>query len=93
MKSGFTEHITAIGFKSCAGNKTTMKPGDLVYWKQWEPGYTEPISAIGLLLEDPIGYIKFEVGNKVYKAYKAKVLISQNSAIITLLNINLDVLQ
>ena len=85
MKSGFTEHISAIGFKSCAGNKTTMKPGDLVYWKQWEP-----LPAIGLLLEDPIGYIKFEDGNKVYKA---KVLISQNSAIITLLNINLDVLQ
>lgn len=90
MKSGFTEHITAIGFKSCAGNKTIMKPGDLVYWKQWEPGYTEPLPAIGLLLEEPIGYIKFEDGNK---AYKAKVLISQNSAIITLLNINLDVLQ
>jgi hypothetical protein len=64
-----------------------MKPGDLVYWKQWEPGYTEPIPQIGLLLEDPIG---LEDGNKVYKA---KVLISQNSSkIATLFNVRLDVL-
>ena len=65
-----------------------MKHGDLVHWKKWEPGYTEPISAIGLLLEDPIESILF--GSKVYKA---KVLISQNSAIITLFNISLDLLQ
>ena len=43
-----------------------MKHGDLVHWKKWEPGYTEPISAIGLLLEDPIESILF--GSKVYKA-------------------------
>ena len=64
-----------------------VKPGDLVYWKQYEPGYSEPISQTGLLLEVPIGL------DDTNWVYKAKVLISNNSSIIaTLYNVRLDVL-
>ncbi len=63
-----------------------MKPGDLVYWKQWESGSMKPIPQIGLLLEEPIGL------EDVNKVYKAKVLNCRNSMVTTLFNVRLDVL-
>ena len=63
-----------------------MKIGDLVSWKQYEPGYFAEISMVGLLLESPVG-----VSLEDNRVNIAKVLF--NSQIVTLFSVRLDILQ
>lgn len=64
-----------------------MKPGDLVKWSQYEPGYFGLITLTGMLLEI---VDRTEVDD--HELFCAKVLCSWNGRITTLTHTSLEVL-